>query len=173
MRRVVLVVLAAGFLALPAPASAKELERLVVCGQTDCVTIKDRNTLRAFVFDAVPTGREPSGMYYVIDASFAAEDGTHTMRLEYDVAANMIRPVDEPGGIGWARLIQPQSARFVEALDGLEPFGTTKKATTEKPRTAKRADGGFSWLSVLPAALGVAAVATSGFAVVRKRRRRF
>jgi hypothetical protein len=171
MRRVVLVVLAVAFLGLPAPASAKELTRLVVCGSTDCVTIKDRTVLRTFVFDAVPTGREPSGTYYVLDAFFAAEEGTHTIRLEYDVAANMIRPVDEPGGIGWARLTKPQSPQFLEAVGDLTPFGTTKASATKKRSAAKRADGGFSLLAALPAVLGVTAVAASGFALVRRRRR--
>jgi hypothetical protein len=171
MRRVVLVVLATTFLAVPASASAKELERLRVCGATGCVTITDRQALRTFVFDAVPTGREPSGTYYVVDASFAAEDGTHTMRLEYDVAANMIRPADDPDGIGWARLTEPQAPQFLEAIGDLEPFGATEKHATAKRSAPKRDGDPFSWLAVLPAALGVTVVATGGFALVRRRRR--
>lgn len=172
MRRVVLVALAAAFLALPGPASAKELERLVVCGSTDCVTISDRKVLRTFVLDAVPTGREPSGTYYVIDASFAAEDGTHTLRLEYDVAANMMRPVDDPEGMGWARLARPQSPRFLATLEELVPHGKPKTVGAEKRPTEKRSDQGVAWLTVLPAALGITGVATGGFALVRTRRRR-
>ena len=177
MKKVVPALVAAAFLGLPATASAKEAREAVVCGKSECTTVTDRNTLRAFVQaieGRVPTGRDPSGSYYTVQVAFVDGERTHRIRFQYDAATNMIQPSDG-SGVGWVRMPNRLPAAFVDTLDRVEPLApatesAAKSARNEHATPSPADDDGLApWLYRSFAVAGAAAVIAT--AVVARRRR--
>ena len=128
MHRLVLAFAVLVILALPGAASAKELERVVVCGPSECATFQDHKTLRYFNWSD-PGGVPPSSSYYRVKLVVAEGGGdTNSWRILYDPARNVIRTTDETGAPIWRKLATHAPEATLARLDGMEPFAPAPAA---------------------------------------------
>jgi hypothetical protein len=118
------VLCCAGMFVVAAPA--KEIERVVVCGATDCRTIAGNSTQLEKIF--APTGAEVAARsggtpFYTIDVYTGPHDPNHWQTL-YMRDARLLRSVPQgPSDPVWWKLAPGTEGGLREAVAGLEPYG--------------------------------------------------
>ena len=78
-------------LALAAPAAAKELTKVTVCGASGCTTITDRDELRRLPTGGDTTAPPPEPTdYYTVTYSVEHEGASNRFTMYYVPAANLL-----------------------------------------------------------------------------------
>jgi hypothetical protein len=124
MRRILLVLAAA--LLLPATASAKEIEKVVVCGAAGCQTVDHPG--HAIADGGTGGGRvPPPGPYYSIELFVGDGVDVHESWTNfYAPRAGRISYAGECGDFVWAALPSGTAALYRQATVGLDPFPTPR-----------------------------------------------
>jgi hypothetical protein len=155
-------------LALAAPASAKEIASLSVCGTNGCHTTKDKDELRGAMEVQPQATPDHSGAFFQVRSAVRAP-GQHdsgTMRSQWIPSLGLVRHDD--GAITEFSLPYPATQRVLNRLSaGLKPFAArpieqpTARVAEVVP-APEREDGGggalwaLSALAILPAGLVLA-----------------
>jgi hypothetical protein len=124
VRRILLALAAA--LLLPATASAKEIEKVVVCGAAGCQTVDHPG--HAIADGGTGGGRiPPPGPYYSVEL-FVGDDGDvhESWTIYYVPRAGMISYPGEGGDFVWSKLPASTAALYRRATAGLVPFPTPR-----------------------------------------------
>jgi hypothetical protein len=146
-------------LGLAAPASAKELVALSVCGTDGCHTTTDRRELRSAIEVQPQATPEHGGPFYRV-RGVVGEPGEHdpgTIRSQWIPSLRLLR--HEDGTITEFSQPYPDTERTLNRLStGLTPFAAGAKRDD---------DGGAAW------ALSALAILPAGLVFVMRRRGRW
>jgi hypothetical protein len=123
-----------------APAWAKEIKEVNVCGKSDCTRLSGRKAMGFFDDDGMPTSPPKAAPFYTVE--FVATDGKHATRwtVDYLPSAGAIRSVDDSGNDVWTSVNASSAIKKVVAglqplpaskLKGAKAASTTAAATTE------------------------------------------
>ena len=120
MKRLVFAFALLALLTVPAPAMAKELTNVSVCGPDACAAITGETNLHNFGTGGEPDGTVPApAQFYEIRFTVDAEGESHQWSSWYVPSAKRLASVDERTGVAWAPLDEPR----LEALArSLKPF---------------------------------------------------
>jgi hypothetical protein len=120
MKRLVSSFALLALLAMPAPAMAKELTNVSVCGPDACAAITGETNLHNFGASGEPDGSVPGpAPFYEIRYTFDAEGESQQWSSWYVPSAKRLASVDERTGVAWAPLDEPRLAVLAR---GLKPF---------------------------------------------------
>jgi len=128
MRTLALVVIAA--LVAAAPAAAKELKSVAVCGPNDCVTYTSPADMEALVeVDPSAAPPAPAGPFYVLSVRIAEGDRTFGWKTFYVPSAHRQAVFDEgAGATRWSDAL-PGARRLLDAAArNVQPFPTPRLA---------------------------------------------
>ena len=121
MKRLVLAFALFALLAVPAPAMAKELTNVSVCGPDACAAITGETNLHNFGASGEPDGSVPApAAFYEIRYTVDAEGESHQWSSWYVPSAKRLASVDERTGVSWAPIDEPRLAVLARSL---KPFG--------------------------------------------------
>jgi hypothetical protein len=126
MKKLALISLLA--LVAAAPASAKELQSVAVCGVSDCVVFKSRRQadLLAHVGDTVTT-TAPAGPYYTLTFKGNAEGEEHGWKSFYVPSTKQMVAVDDSTQLSrWMATLPGAQKLIARAIESLEPFPTPR-----------------------------------------------
>lgn len=115
-------------LAAAAPASAKELQSVAVCGVSDCVVFESRQQadLLAHVGDTVTTPA-PAGPYYMLTFKGNAEGEEFGWKSFYVPSTKQSVAIDDSTQLSrWADTLPGAQKLIAQATKSLEPFPTPK-----------------------------------------------
>ena len=182
MTRLALLASALLLLAVPAAATAKEVESAQVCGATQCRDVDDHDLAMALPSsgDTKPPPEGPVG-WYRVKLVFSAEDERHSFTLAAVPATRHLRTYDEEAGrYVWMEMAGEAVGAYREVTAGLAPRpASTLRGLDQAPPEvivdevveppAPAADAGFPWEW---AAGGAAAALLAGTALMTWRRRR-
>ena len=178
-----LVACCTALLVLAAPAAAKEVTKVEICGASRCTTITDSDELRL-----LPTGGEataeqpPPAGYYTV--TFTVDHGAETnpITMYYAPAPNLLAGNPEfPGSLTWFGVYGPATDVIRDAVDGIDPFPAPKRWPSEIRPPARtpaasvaRSDGDGRFAAGTTALVGgAAALATvAAMALLTRLRRR-
>jgi len=126
-------------LALAAPASAKEITRMSVCGTDGCHTTKDKHELRQAMNVQPQAAPDHGGAFYRVRSSIG-EPGFHdegVSRSQWIPSLRLLRNDDGP--LVEFSLPYPPTERLLHRLSqGLKPFAASKLGPIGgQPQTAK------------------------------------
>ncbi|HEX9380343.1 MAG TPA: hypothetical protein VF891_02510 [Gaiellaceae bacterium] len=134
MKKILVALLLA--LALPAPAAAKELSKLDVCGSSGCNSTSDRALLRRIgvgsdgSVPADPPGLAPfyTLVYHVRPGRGESFNGRKEIvfRTSFVPGAHLVRGTDENGYVVWTTASQVFTNAMARLTRGLEPFRTPR-----------------------------------------------
>src|ERR671923_290441 len=131
MKVVAALVAALAGLVVTSAASAKELEAQI-CGESDCVSVPNRQAVMLMVDDRDRTGGSPPpASYYRVD--FTAHDGpaSRTFSHVYVPSARLLASGgDMPHSIAWFRTTDAVVAAISEATRGVTPYKAPAKWPT-------------------------------------------
>jgi hypothetical protein len=120
MKRLVFAFALLALLAVPAPAMAKELTNVSVCGPDACAAITGETNLHDFGASGEPDGSVPApAPFYEIRFTVDAEGESHRWSSWYVPSAKRLASVDERTGVAWAPIDEPRLATLAR---GLKPF---------------------------------------------------
>jgi hypothetical protein len=120
MKRLVFAFALLALLALPAPAMAKVLTNVSVCGPDACAAITGETNLHDFGASGEPDGSVPGpAPFYEIRYTFDAEGESQQWSSWYVPSAKRLASVDERTGVAWSPLDEPRLAVLAR---GLKPF---------------------------------------------------
>jgi hypothetical protein len=157
-----------------APAAGKEVTRALVCGESDCRTITDREQLRELpCCSETTTGAPALAPFYWIDATVRTPRGKHSFGLYYVPSARLLAANGPAGSITWHRVYGAGVGVLETLVGGIDPFA----APDRWPATLEAPDGlaseGATTNRRLAAAAGAGAVVlfAAALAALRVRRR--
>jgi hypothetical protein len=120
MKRLVFSFALLALLAVPAPAMAKELTNVSVCGPDACAAITGETNLHDFGASGEPDGSVPGpAPFYEIRYTFDAEGESQQWSSWYVPSAKRLASVDERTGVAWAPIDEPRLAVLARSL---KPF---------------------------------------------------
>jgi hypothetical protein len=120
MKRLVCAFALLALLAVPAPAMAKVLTNVSVCGPDACAAITGETNLHDFGASGEPDGSVPGpAPFYEIRYTFDAEGESQQWSSWYVPSAKRLASVDERTGVAWAPLDEPRLAVLARSL---KPF---------------------------------------------------
>ena len=120
MKRLVFAFALLALLAVPAPAMAKELTNVSVCGPDACAAITGETNLHNFGTGGEPDGSVPApAPFYEIRFTVDAEGESHQWSSWYVPSAKRLASVDERTGVAWAPIDEPRLAVLARSL---KPF---------------------------------------------------
>jgi hypothetical protein len=162
-------------LALAAPASAKEVTSLTVCGTNGCHKTKDKDALRSLMEVQPQPTPDHSGAFLRVRSTVRAP-GQHdsgVMRSQWIPSLGLMRHDD--GAMTEFTLPYPTTMRTLNRLsDGLTPYParpirqrTARVAEVVPPPQRDDEDGGAVW------ALSALAILPAGLVFVMRRRGRW
>ena len=109
MKRLVFAFALLALLAVPAPAMAKVLTNVSVCGPDACAAITGQTNLHDFGASGEPDGSVPGpAPFYEIRYTFDAEGESQQWSSWYVPSAKRLASVDERTGVAWAPLGEPR-----------------------------------------------------------------
>ena len=165
MKSVALALAAVAFLALPAPAGAKELTRAEVCGASGCATVTDRDALEPLAGAGTSIPPPATSSFYTVRLTVTAGEERHTWTVLYDPAVGAIRTMDESGAPIWRELSQRPGPSFESAIAAIEPF----YGGTANQKRSRAREGSSPWLLLALALAASVLVAGSAVIVVRRK----
>jgi hypothetical protein len=173
MRFALLVASLAALVAV-APAAGKEVTRALVCGESGCRTIIDREQLHELpCCSETTTGAPALAPFYWIDATVRTPRGKHSFGLYYVPSARLLAANGPSGSVTWHRVYGAGIGALETLVGGIEPFEAPDRwpATLEAPDGLASA-GAASGLRVTAAAgAGAVVVLAAALAALRVRRR--
>ena len=120
MKRLVFAFALLALLAVAAPAMAKELTKVEVCGPDGCAAITGETNLQNFGGSGEPDGSVAApAPFYEIRYTLDAEGESSQWSSWYVPSADRLATVDERTGVAWAPLDEPRLAALAK---GLKPF---------------------------------------------------
>lgn len=120
MKRLVFAFALLVVLAVPAPALAKELTNISVCGPDACAAITGKSNLRNFGAGGDPDGTVPApAPFYEIRYTVDAEGESHQWSSWYVPSVKRLASVDERTGVSWMPIDEPRLAVLARSL---KPF---------------------------------------------------
>ena len=120
MKRLVFAFALLALLTVPAPAMAKELTNVAVCGPDACAAITGETNLHDFGASGEPDGTVPApAPFYEIRFTVDAEGESHQWSSWYVPSAKRLATVDERTGVAWAPI---DEARLAVLARSLKPF---------------------------------------------------
>ena len=120
MKRLVFAFALLALLAVPAPAMAKELTKVEVCGTDGCAAITGETNLHNFGGSGEPDGSVAApAPFYEIRYTIDAEGESSQWSSWYVPSAKRLATVDERTGVAWAPLDEPRLAALAKTL---KPF---------------------------------------------------
>jgi hypothetical protein len=184
VKRLTVALLASLVVLAAAPAWAKEIKEVNVCGKSDCMRLTGRKAMVFFDDDGMPTSPPKAGPFYTVE--FVATDGKHETRwtVDYVPSAGVIRSDDDFGNDVWTTVNLSPAVEKVTA--GLEPLpasklidaaskagasGSSDATTTSKHvgGTAIADDAGAPWAAIAIVLFVVAALGVSTYFVLGRR----
>ena len=122
MKRLVFAFALLALLAVPAPALAKEVTNVAMCGPDGCKNFGNPSQLGGWPSDGGPMGEMPGpAAFYELKYTVAAEGEQHTFSQWYVPSAGMVASRDEREGIYWMQFDNPVLA---SAAKEVKPFPT-------------------------------------------------
>lgn len=120
MKRLVFAFALLVLLAVPAPAMAKELTNVSVCGPDACAAITGETNLHNFGAGGEPDGSVPApAPFYEIRYTVDAAGESHQWSSWYVPSAKRLASVDERTGVAWMPVDEPRLAVLARSL---KPF---------------------------------------------------
>ena len=120
MKRLVFAFALLALLAVPAPAKAKELTNVSVCGPDGCNDLSGPGNLRDFPTGGDPTGQTPApAAFYEVRYTIDADGHNDAWTTWYVPSAKLLASVNEREGVTWMPLDAPELAALTK---GLKPF---------------------------------------------------
>ncbi len=123
-------------LALPAPAAAKELSKLDVCGPSGCNSTSDRALLGRIGVGSdgsIPADPPALAPYYTLVYHVRAGRGESfngrkefVFRTSYVPGAHLVRGIDESGYVVWTTASQVFTNAIARLTRGLRPFSAPR-----------------------------------------------
>jgi len=180
MRRLTIWIALVLSLAFASDAVAKEVVAAKVCGPSECVKTRDRDTLAVFMDGGAPTD-PPSAKsgWYAVRVTIAEGDSHDTFPMVVMPSAGLLRGGDGAEGYTWVRLTPSSKREYRDLTRGIAPYPAGKLRGTGPPKVRvdevvlgpqqPAASGGASPLPWIGA--GVALLAAVLFLVRRRRRR--
>jgi hypothetical protein len=172
MKRIALVALVLGLLAifLPASAGAKGLRSAVICGASGCHTANPRDAThgpaeRALVEGGGPIVASPShaGPWYRVRATVGGDGAHAVLRLAIVPSLDLIRASDEPSGsFNWISMTAAGERAYARLTRGLDPFPASTLrgiASSDVNKASSRRSPGDP---PLPSSAGVGAADSDG-----------
>lgn len=122
MKRLVFAFALLALLAVPAPAMAKELTNVSVCGPDACAAITGETNLHNFGASGEPDGSVPApAPFYEIRYTVDAEGESHQWSSWYVPSTKRHASVGERTGVAWAPLDEPRLAALARSLKPFAP----------------------------------------------------
>ena len=180
MRRLTICIALVLSLAFTSDAVAKRVVAAKVCGPSECVKTRDRDTLAVFMDGGAPTD-PPSAKsgWYAVRVTVAEGDSHGTFPMVVMPSAGLLRGGDGAEGYTWARLTPSSKREYRNLTRGIAPYpaGTQRGPGPPTVRVDEvvlgpqqpATSGGSSPLPWI--AGGVALLAAVLFLVLRRRRR--
>src|SRR5262245_17375992 len=134
-----LLVAAAGLLALVGTAQAKEIGSLKVCGANGCNTFADRDQLRGWEPSGDVPGQAvaPAQRYYSVELGFAEPEGNVIHReAAYWLPDSKLMRFRSTMDSSWWGVLPNQTAMYEKAAAGIEPFTPELSKATVKGKAA-------------------------------------
>jgi hypothetical protein len=120
MKRLVFAFALLALLVVSAPAMAKELTNVSVCGPDGCNDLSGAGNLRDFPTGGEPTGQTPApAAFYEVRYPIDAEGHNEAWTTWYVPSAKLLASIDEREGVTWMPLDAPELAALTK---GLKPF---------------------------------------------------
>ena len=120
MKRLVFAFALLALLAVPAPAMAKELTSVSVCGPDGCNDLSGPGNLRDFPTGGEPTGQTPApAAFYEVRYKIDADGHNDAWTTWYVPSAKLLASIGEREGVTWMPLDAPELAALTK---GLKPF---------------------------------------------------
>jgi hypothetical protein len=112
----------------PAAATAKELKQIKLCGESDCTTVTDRETLRLVPMGGdTPGAPPPAAAFYRVESTVDAESQTIRFRSYYVPSSNMLAFFERGYGMRWFPIVGPAAQELMRKLvEGLTPLAAPK-----------------------------------------------
>jgi hypothetical protein len=186
VKRLTVALLASLAVLAAAPAWAKEIKEVNVCGKDDCTRLTGQKAMGFFDDDGMPTSPPKAGHFYTVE--FVATDGKHETRwtVDYLPSAGVIRSDDDFGNDVWTTINPSPAIEKVTA--GLEPLPASKLvgaaskasasgssgATTSSKQGASTAtadDAGAPWAAIAIVVFVIAALGVTTYYVLIRRGR--
>jgi len=143
MKRLVFAFALLALLAVPAPAMAKELTKVEVCGADGCAAITGKTNLQNFGGSGEPDGSAAApAPFYEIRYTIDAEGESSQWSSWYVPSASRLATLDERTGVAWARIDEPRLAALAKTL---KPFARPD-ITSVTIGSRKVTDGPSSYL---------------------------
>jgi len=136
-----LLVAAAGLLALAGSAQAKEIGSLKVCGANGCKTFSDREQLKGWE----PSGGQssqpaaPAQRYYAVELGFTDPEGSGNIihhENAYWLPDGALFRFKATTDTSWWRVLPNQTAMYEKAAAGIDPFTPGLSKVTVNGKTA-------------------------------------
>jgi hypothetical protein len=120
VKRLVFVFALLVVLAVPAPAVAKEITNVAMCGPDGCKNFGNPSQLNGWPMDGGPTGEMPGpAAFYELKYTVDAEGESSTWSQWYVPSAGMVASRDEQAGIYWMQFDNPV---LTAAAKEIKPF---------------------------------------------------
>jgi MYXO-CTERM domain-containing protein len=135
MRRLTICIALVLSLAFASDAVAKEVVAAKVCGPSDCVKTRDRDTLTVFMQGGAPTD-PPSGKtgWYAVRVIVDEGGEHHAFPMVVVPSAGLLRGGDDAGGYSWVRLTPDATRRYRKLTRGIAPYPAGKLRGTGPPK---------------------------------------
>jgi hypothetical protein len=195
-RQLAVIAVVLGVLAAPAPASAKEISKVSVCGTTGQCTTYDKSDFKSLMFlanDAGPTD-PPATAAPWYRVRFTVDEREHgggyeSWTVAYVPSADSLRVRDQSGDFAWVALNPRTAAVFKRAVRNLPAFPKARlrglqveppqaqldevfAPTAQTAATRDRIDAGTApWGWIAGGALAAALVVVTVAGTLRRRRR--
>lgn len=120
MKRLVFAFALLAVLAVPAPAVAKEVANVAMCGPDGCTNLGNSGQHGGFPSDSGPVGQMPGpAAFYVLKYTVAAEGESGTWTQWYVPSAGMVASRDEREGMYWNKI---DDAKLAALAKEIKPF---------------------------------------------------
>jgi hypothetical protein len=157
-RLAVLVAAAAATLAVAAPANAKNISELALCGPDACAKLTDASVISRWAEGGNPLAAAPApiGAFYRFDVTVTAAPGEHFDNGRTSITwsewyvprrhSGLIRSVDDVGVAVWTRVDPTVYAAFSVAVRGLDPYPPPRIVSATVGRTSAADPGSYARL---------------------------
>jgi hypothetical protein len=159
MKKIALLALvAAGLVALPATAQAKEIVKLKICGASACNEVTDPAKLKGWESesntDPTSVAVAKPGPYYTVEISFGDNGQVIHRETAYWLPDTNLMRFSETQDSSWWQLFPNQISLYKDAASGIDPFTPSLSRVTvggkavADPNSYLRLLGPFRWATL-------------------------